>query len=123
MLTIEGCFSVSADLGDRKLRLSTGGSVLSDTNDTARNGVEVDLKDALLIVPLASSCLAITWEVGYFWSLKGGSFGLFTLAEHITFAVQALPLAICLSVVWVLSLAYGKVSRQLWLRSINQKWP
>jgi hypothetical protein len=52
------------------------------------------LKDGLVLVPFLASALALTWEVGYFLKIGDGSFGLFTLSEHITFAIQALPFAL-----------------------------
>jgi hypothetical protein len=56
------------------------------------------LKDGLVAIPFIASALALTWEVGYFLKIGGGSFGLFSLAEHITFAIQALPAAIAVTI-------------------------
>lgn len=55
------------------------------------------LKEALVIIPFMASALALTWEVGFFQVIGGGSFGLFTVTEHITFALQVLPIALFLS--------------------------
>src|SRR3979409_2359319 len=51
------------------------------------------IKDALIVIPFLASAVALTWEVGFFLTIKGSAFGLFTISEHITFALQALPLA------------------------------
>jgi hypothetical protein len=55
------------------------------------------LKDALIVIPFLASALALTWEVGYFTRIKGGAFGLFSIAEHLTFALQALPIALAVT--------------------------
>jgi hypothetical protein len=51
-------------------------------------------KDVLVILPFLGSALALSWEVGSFIPIGGGSFGLFSLSEHLLFAVQALPIAL-----------------------------
>jgi hypothetical protein len=56
------------------------------------------IKDMLIAIPFFASGLALTWEVGFFFVIKGGSFGIFTIAEHITFALQALPVAFVLAI-------------------------
>jgi hypothetical protein len=53
-------------------------------------------KDALIVGPFLASGLALTWEVGFFVRIKGGAFGLFSIGEHVTFALQALPAALSL---------------------------
>jgi len=59
------------------------------------------MKDVLIAIPFFASALALTWEVGFFSVIKGGSFGIFSIAEHITFALQALPIALFLSTAFV----------------------
>jgi hypothetical protein len=61
------------------------------------------LKDGLVAIPSLASALALSWEVGYFLKIGGGSFGLFSLVEHITFAVQALPFALFLTTLAVVT--------------------
>jgi hypothetical protein len=60
------------------------------------------LKDALIAIPFLASALALTWEVGYFSRVRGGAFNLFSISEHISFALQALPIALTASttVLW-----------------------
>jgi hypothetical protein len=55
------------------------------------------LKEALVVIPFLASALALTWEVGFFLRIKGGAFGLFTISEHITFSLQALPIALMMA--------------------------
>jgi hypothetical protein len=60
------------------------------------------LKDAMIAIPFLGSALALTWEVGYFLRIRGGAFNLFSISEHISFALQALPFALAFSVVIML---------------------
>jgi hypothetical protein len=60
------------------------------------------LKDALILIPFLASALALTWEVGFFVRIKGGAFGLFSISEHLTFALQAVPIALLFTVLIVL---------------------
>ena len=51
-------------------------------------------KDLIVALPLCASTIAITWEVGSFAPISVKVFGLFSITEHIGFALQAFPLAI-----------------------------
>jgi hypothetical protein len=59
------------------------------------------IKESLIVVPLLASALALTWEVGFFLRIKGSAFGFFNVSEHITFALQALPIALVVSIMIV----------------------
>ena len=48
---------------------------------------------AFAAIPLLGSLFAVTYDVGYFWGIDPAFFGFFSLAEHIVFAAQAIPLA------------------------------
>jgi hypothetical protein len=58
------------------------------------------LKDLLpveklpILIPLGGSLLAVLFDAGYFWAVEINLFTLFTLSEHIVFAIQALPFVI-----------------------------
>jgi hypothetical protein len=58
------------------------------------------LKDLLpveklpILIPLGGSLLAVLFDAGYFWAVEINFFTLFTLSEHIVFAIQALPFVI-----------------------------
>ncbi|MCK1478605.1 hypothetical protein IVB27_28620 [Bradyrhizobium sp. 197] len=60
---------------------------------------KVPLKDAVVLVPLMASSLAIAWEVGRF--LPFGGFLLFTFSEHMLAAMNALPIALAFTVYFV----------------------
>jgi hypothetical protein len=53
----------------------------------------LELKDWLLLVPAMGSCVAVTYEIGCFVPLGSSTFGLFSLSEHLLWALQALPFA------------------------------
>lgn len=63
------------------------------------------VKELLVFVPAAGSALALSWEVGSFLPIGGGSFMLFTLTEHLLFAVQALPVTLAILSIVVLPFA------------------
>ena len=75
------------------------------------------LKDVLIVIPSLASALALTWEVGYFVRIRGGAFGLFSIAEHLTFALQALPIALAMSMVGVTGLVSERISKSVVVRS------
>jgi hypothetical protein len=65
-----------------------------DESVTAKSKSEPwSVKDGLIAIPFLASALALTWEVGFFIRIKGGAFGIFSISEHVTFALQALPVA------------------------------
>jgi hypothetical protein len=53
----------------------------------------VDFKELAVLVPSYAGALAVTYDVGYFYGLDPGLFSLFTLSEHVLFAINALPMA------------------------------
>jgi hypothetical protein len=57
-----------------------------------------------------ASALALTWEVGYFVAIRGGAFALFNIAEHLTFALQALPIALLVTSAGLVGLVRGGVA-------------
>jgi hypothetical protein len=71
------------------------------------------LKDGLIIVPFLASGLALTWEVGFFLRIKGGAFGLFSIAEHVTYALQALPIALNLVTLMIMGSNLKDIHRLL----------
>jgi hypothetical protein len=52
-----------------------------------------EIKTLIVAVPLAASMIAMTYNVGYFSGIDIKVFSLFSLTEHIVFAIEALPLA------------------------------
>ena len=55
---------------------------------------QVTIKDWIVMLPLAGSILALTYDVGFFYGIGLPYFTLFSLSEHILFALQVLPQAI-----------------------------
>jgi hypothetical protein len=51
------------------------------------------IKDYAVLLTPAIVLLGITFDVGYFWGLDINIYTLFTLSEHLLFAVEALPFA------------------------------
>jgi hypothetical protein len=61
--------------------------------------VQIETKDILVSIPLVGSAMAVTWEIGSFVPIGWGPFGLFTLSEHLLFAMQALPIGLLIAAV------------------------
>jgi hypothetical protein len=70
-------------------------SAMSDTKQFAFGS----LREFAVLVPVFGTAIAITYDVGFFWGLDINYFTLFSLIEHIVFAIEALPLALGLSFV------------------------
>jgi hypothetical protein len=62
-------------------------------------------KEALVLVPLLGSAIAITYDVGYFTGIDISFFSIFSISEHINFALQALPSAVLMAI-GIAALAY-----------------
>src|SRR5260370_28217156 len=82
-----------------------GGRLMSEEEKTP----SWSFKDGLVIIPFFASGLALTWEVGFFLRIKGGAFGLFSVSEHITFALQALPAALALAALIIVGSNYTTI--------------
>ena len=54
-------------------------------------------KDFFLLIPLLGSALAVTYDVGFFVGVNLHLFSLFSLSEHIVFALEALPPALLIA--------------------------
>jgi hypothetical protein len=67
-------------------------------------------------LPLFGSALALTYDVGFFYGLDISYFTLFSLAEHIVFALEALPAAFAAS----LMIPTGYLSYQFgWRKGVS----
>jgi hypothetical protein len=74
-----------------------------ETGDSVPNKESIwDYKEFLVVVPLLGSALAVTSDVGYFYGLDLSFFSFFSLTEHIVFAIEALPLALTVAIVFSL---------------------
>jgi hypothetical protein len=50
----------------------------------------------LAYIPLLGAAVAVTFDLGYFFALNWSFFTLFSLSEHILFAIQAFPIALAI---------------------------
>jgi hypothetical protein len=53
------------------------------------------------LAPLAGASIALFFDVGYFYGIGIDYFTLFSLAEHIGFALEALPAALAISIILI----------------------
>ncbi|GIQ76213.1 hypothetical protein [Bradyrhizobium sp. RD5-C2] len=51
-------------------------------------------KDFLLVLPVIGTAVAVTFDVGYLHGIDINYFTLFSVSEHVAFALEALPFAI-----------------------------
>jgi hypothetical protein len=58
---------------------------------------QLQVKDWIVAVPLLASCIAITYELGSFSPLSSESFALFSLSDHVLWAIEVLPVAFATS--------------------------
>ena len=54
----------------------------------------LQVKDWLVGVPLLASCIAIAYELGSFFPLGSDAFALFSLSDHVLWAISVLPAAL-----------------------------
>jgi hypothetical protein len=59
-------------------------------------------KELLVFVPAIGSAIAITYDVGYFAALDINLFTVFSISEHIAFALEVIPLAILASTLLII---------------------
>jgi hypothetical protein len=55
-------------------------------------------KEYFVAAPLLGSALAVTFDVGYFSGIDINLFSIFTISEHLVFALEALPLGVVLAI-------------------------
>jgi len=63
------------------------------------NAAALPFKELLVLVPALASALAVAYDVGYFFAFDINYFNFFSLSEHVVFALQALPIAVALSLI------------------------
>src|SRR6266853_6251880 len=66
-------------------------------------GSRIFNRELLVLLPVVGSAIAITYDVGYFTALDINFFTVFTISEHIAFALEILPLAILATVILVIA--------------------
>ena len=69
-------------------------------------------KEALAFFPLFGTVLAVTFDVGYFIKLDFNLFNVFSVSDHVSFAIQLIPfIAVASLVVVINSFLEGYVKR------------
>jgi hypothetical protein len=74
--------------------------------------VQLDAKEWAVLVPTVASGLAITYELGSFLPLGTRAFGLFSLSDHLLWALQALPYSVFLVGIALIALIYSAYFRR-----------
>src|SRR5664279_4136558 len=69
---------------------------------------KLEAKDLVVFVSLLGSVLAIIYDTGFFWGLDLAFFTFFSIAEHLLFALEAIP--ITLLIVFVLLMLLGEIA-------------
>lgn len=64
------------------------------------------------VAPLLGGLFAVAFDVGYFWGIGVGFFTVFSLSEHIVFAMGALPIAMMFLLVILLIDAFVEWSKK-----------
>lgn len=75
-------------------------------DDTVKE-TELFPKELILAIPLIGTALAISFDVGYFFGLDINLFTLFSISEHIVFALEASPFAVGMAVLIALLVGTG----------------
>jgi hypothetical protein len=69
-------------------------------------------KELFVLLPVVGSAIAITYDVGYFYALDINFFTVFTISEHIAFALEILPVAILATIILIVTpIAWDKGRR------------
>jgi hypothetical protein len=76
------------------------------------NTQAISVKELAVFVPAIGSALALTYNVGYFWSLDIKMFTMFSLAEHLVFALESLPLATMIAVLAMFSIGSFRIGQK-----------
>ena len=58
----------------------------------------IEGKELVVAVPLVGTALAVCFDVGFFWGLDISYFTFFSIVEHALFALQAIPVALLISI-------------------------
>ena len=69
------------------------------------------IDSAKLFVPLVAISLGLIFDVGYFFAIGWGMFSLFSLSEHLVFAIPAIPFAFLFILLLYATLAIERPER------------
>jgi hypothetical protein len=67
--------------------------------------LDISPKDGLVAIPVIGTILAISYEIGSFMPIGLPSFGLFSLSEHVLFAMEVFPVTIPMAIGLTIGLA------------------
>jgi len=79
-------------------------------------------KDLLGFAPVIATSFAFAFNVGYFLAIDIAWFSLFSLSEHMVFALRALPIGIAASFIFVFGHNFPPVERRPRWLSICSRW-
>jgi hypothetical protein len=80
---------------------------------------QMSIKEWVVTLPLIGAALAITYDVGFFYGIGISYFTLFSLSEHILFALQAIPIAF----VAALMIPSGALSFRMGKEAVDKETP
>jgi hypothetical protein len=80
---------------------------------------QMSVKEWAVTLPLIGAALAITYDVGFFYGIGLSYFTLFSLSEHILFALQAIPIAF----VAALMVPSGTLSFRMGMEAVEKETP
>src|SRR4051812_9890749 len=75
---------------------------MADKNDSDQRTIKLD-KELIVFIPVFGSALAIVFDVGYFSGIDINLFTLFSINEHIVFALQVFPTTLLCSLLFYLA--------------------
>jgi hypothetical protein len=61
------------------------------------HATSLNLKEFAWLIPIFGTAIAVAYDVGFFWGLDINYFTLFSVSEHIVFALEAMPIALGIS--------------------------
>jgi hypothetical protein len=82
--------------------MRNGGQMATDER---AKSPELGIKEVLLIIPACIRGLALAWDSGTFYPLGGTAYSLFTLTEHLGFALYQIPQAILM--IFLVAMTFG----------------
>jgi hypothetical protein len=73
---------------------TTSSSGRSDNSENGQGKKYLSIENYFTYIPLLAAILALSIDVGFFYAFEINFFTLFSLSEHVLFALEVLPVAI-----------------------------
>jgi hypothetical protein len=70
----------------------------TDVEPEAAKEAQPPSKELAIFIPLIGTVIAISYDVGYFYGIDIKFFTLFSVTEHIVFALEAAPIALAVAI-------------------------